>query len=186
MNYARIRTNDIANGEGIRTTIFVSGCHIICPGCQNYNIQKFDTGVEFNIDSMYEILNSMHEGISGLSILGGEPMARQNIDNVIDIMKTFKHVHPDKTIWVWTGFKLDFDLDGAETYYEGETFAEEPRFFHREALELIDVLVDGRWEMKNFDRNLLWSGSSNQRVIDVQKTLKENEVVLYSDNRTTS
>lgn len=185
MNYATIKYNDIANGEGIRTTLFVQGCHIICPwlGCQNYEIQTYKGGMEFGIDQMYEIFNSMHKGIAGLSILGGEPLSKPNIDTVTDIMKLFKEKFPDKTIWVWTGFQLDLSLEGKATH-KGGAFKDKPTFFRRDTLELIDVLVDGRWEQENYDPTLLWAGSTNQRVIDVQKTLENKEITLYSDNRT--
>lgn len=179
MNFARIRHNDIANGEGVRTTLFVQGCTIRCSGCQNYSIQGFDGGFEFTFKQMDEILDSMHEGIAGLSILGGEPMAPQNINLVCDIMQLFKEKFPEKTIWVWTGFELDLSL---KDEHIGETFEEKPRFNNSRALGYIDVLVDGRWEHENYNPQLLWAGSTNQRVIDVAATLKENEIVLYSDN----
>lgn len=183
MNYARIRTNDIANGEGIRTTLFVSGCTILCPGCQNYNIQKFNCGNEFNDTAMQEILNSIHDGVAGLSVLGGEPAAPENIETVISIMKQFKQAYPNKTIWCWTGFRLDLDIE--DKTYTGYNFQDNPAFRNDEFLNLIDVLVDGRWEHQNYDPRLLWAGSTNQRVIDVKKTLEHNKIILYTDNRKT-
>ena len=181
MNYAKIKYNNIANGEGVRTALFVQGCHIICPGCQNYSIQTYNGGLEFSVKEMHDIWNSMHDGIAGLSILGGEPLSKPNIDTVTDIMKLFKEKFPEKTIWVWTGFRLDLELEGTATH-EGGSFKDKPTFFRRDTLELIDVLVDGRWEQNNYDPKLLWAGSTNQRVIDMKKTLKENKIILYSDN----
>lgn len=179
MNFAKLRFNDIANGEGIRTTLFVQGCSIICPGCQNYSIQSYGGGFEFTIKQMDEILESMHDGISGLSILGGEPMSPTNIDLVCDIMQIFKEKFPSKTIWVWTGYELDLSL---ENEYIGEVFEDKPRFNNKRAMEYIDVLVDGRWEHQNYNPQLLWAGSTNQRVIDIKETIAANSIVLHSEN----
>lgn len=137
------------------------------------------------MESMKEILSSVHEGISGLTLLGGEPAAKSNIDMVIEIAREFKRVYPDKTVWCWTGFKLDLSLAevaNGKHYWTGETFQENPSFYSNDLLKYVDVLVDGRWEMENYDPLLLWSGSSNQRVIDVKKSLEVGQIELYSDN----
>lgn len=130
---------------------------------------------------MNEILSSIHDGISGLSVLGGEPAAPENIDTVISIMRKFREQYPNKTIWCWTGFRLDLDLE--DKTYTGFNFQDNPAFKNEEFLSLIDVLVDGRWEHQNYDPRLLWAGSTNQRVIDVQASIKSKNIILYSSNR---
>lgn len=185
MNYSKIKYNSIANGEGIRTNLFVSGCSLRCKGCFNYNIQKHSSGKEFTEDTLYEIFASMKEGIAGLSILGGDPTDPLNIETVADICKLFKERFPDKTIWLWSGYIMDFDLEEeGKPVYSSLLFKDNPRLFYRRLLENVDVLVDGRWERENYDPKLLWSGSTNQRVIDVKKSLDKGEVILYNDNRT--
>lgn len=135
---------------------------------------------------MREILGAMKPHIAGLSILGGDPTAGRNIEMVIEICREFKRVYPEKSLWVWSGFKLDLDLK--EEAQEGNVYhshkdGSNPTFYSKQLLDYIDVLVDGRWEIENFDPTLLWAGSTNQRVIDIKKTKEEGEVVLFTDNK---
>ena len=156
MNYNKIRKMDIADGEGIRVSIFFQGCDFHCKNCFNEETWDWDTGKEFTdleIDKIIDLAKFDH--INGLSILGGEPMHPKNIEGATKLAKRFKEVYPNKTIWAWSGFL--FDYVQTKEISKGQ-FVEELR-----------------------NPNLKWRGSSNQRVIDVQKSLKKGEVVLYCD-----
>ncbi len=164
MRYNKIRKMDISNGPGIRVSIFMQGCTFHCKNCFNSETWPFDGGQEFNeevIDKVLDLCNDSH--IVGLSILGGEPMHPKNIEGTTKLAKAFKEKYPDKTLWVWSGFLFDKDLKD------------------KEVLNYIDVLVDGQYKDELHDFRLKWRGSSNQRVIDVKKSLKKKEVVLYCD-----
>ena len=161
MRYNKIRKMDISNGEGVRVSLFVQGCSFHCEECFNSDTWDFNGGKEFSDSVINHILELCDkEYINGLSILGGEPLHQKNIDGVTKLAKKFKEKYKDKTIWCWTGFNYQDIKD-------------------LEILKYIDILVDGRFELSEFDSNLKWRGSKNQRVIDVKKTLKENKIVLY-------
>ena len=164
MRYAKIRKMDISNGPGVRVSIFFQGCSFHCKNCFNQETWDFDGGFEFGDEEIKKILElAKSDYITGLSILGGEPMHPKNIENTTKLAKIFKETYPNKTIWIWSGFLF-------EDYLKD-----------KEVLSYIDVLVDGQFmdELKN--PNLRWRGSSNQRVIDVKKTLKQGRVVLYNE-----
>ena len=162
MKYNLIRKMDIANGPGVRVSIFMQGCPFHCKGCFNPETWDFEKGKEFNdkvVDHVIDIAN--HDYITGLSILGGEPMHPSNIDGTLVLAKKFKEKYPEKNIWVWTGFLFDKDLK------------------NKSGIENIDVIVDGQFVEKLHNPKLKWRGSENQRVIDVKKTLKKNSIVLF-------
>lgn len=159
MRYNKIRKMDISNGPGIRVSIFMQGCAFNCPNCFNKETHDFNGGTEFTNETIEKVLSLANkEGVRGLSILGGEPMHPKNVEATTMLAKAFKERFPEKNIWAWTGY----------TY---ETLE------NKEALEYLDVLVDGRYEDSLHDPRLKWKGSSNQRVIDVNKTLKEGYIV---------
>lgn len=163
MRYNLIRKMDISNGPGVRVSIFMQGCHFHCKNCFNKDTWDFESGKEFNKDTIEEVLKLCAPShIKGLSILGGEPMHPVNIEGTTELAKAFKEKYPNKKIWAWTGFTID------DNYLK-----------EKEVLKYIDVLVDGKYEDDLFDPTLKWRGSSNQRVIDVPKTLKENNIVLF-------
>ena len=160
MRYNKIRKMDISNGPGVRVSIFMQGCTFNCKECFNPETHDFNGGEEFNEEVIQEVLKlSEDDTIVGLSILGGEPMHPNNIEGTTKLAKAFKEKFPNKTIWAWTGFLFDRDLKD------------------KEVLKYIDVLVDGQFVQEKKDLRLKYSGSSNQRVIDVQKSLKENKIV---------
>lgn len=162
MRYNKIRKMDISNGPGVRVSIFMQGCVFNCKNCFNPETHDFNGGKEFTqvtIDRVLELCEQ--EYIEGLSILGGEPMHPKNIDATCMLAKAFKEKFPNKTIWIWSGFLFDRDLQD------------------KEVIRYIDVLVDGLFVEEKKDPRLKWCGSSNQRVIDVQKSLKNNKIVLY-------
>ena len=161
MRYNKIRKMDISNGPGIRVSIFMQGCTFNCKNCFNKETHDFNGGKEFTdevIDKVIELAKPDH--IVGLSILGGEPLHPKNIEGTTKLAKKFKSVYPDKNIWVWSGFLFDKNL------------------INFEILNYIDVLVDGVYKDELHDFTLKYRGSSNQRVIDVKKSLKTNKIEL--------
>ena len=166
MRYNKIRKMDISNGPGVRVSVFMQGCAFHCKNCFNPETWDFKQGKEFTdeiIDTVLELASK--DCIVGLSILGGEPMHPNNIEGTTKLAKSFKEKYPNKTIWCWSGFLFDRDLKD------------------KEVMKYIDVLVDGQYQDELHDFRLKWCGSSNQRVIDVQKSLKENKTVLFDDTK---
>ena len=158
--YNLIRKMDISDGPGIRISIFMQGCAFHCKNCFNKETWDFDGGKEFNEKTIDEVLELCSKDfITGLSILGGEPLHTNNIEGTTLLAKVFKEKYPNKTLWVWSGFLFDKDLKD------------------KEILNYIDVLVDGQFVNSLHNPTLKWKGSSNQRVIDVQKSLKENKII---------
>ena len=161
MRYNKIRKMDIADGPGVRVSIFMQGCTFNCKNCFNPETHDFAGGKEFTQNTINKVLElSDNDNIEGLSILGGEPMHPKNIDGTKELAKAFKEKYPEKNVWVWSGFQFDKDLKD------------------KDALKYIDVLVDGQFVEELHDPTLKWRGSSNQRVIDLQKSLKENKIIL--------
>ena len=172
MNYCNIKYCDIANGEGVRTTLFVSGCTNHCEECFQPETWNFDYGEPFTETVEGKILDSLKPFyVNGLTLLGGEPFEPSNQRALIPFLKRVREAYPDKTIWCFTGFTLDGELwrDGSHPRCEVTD----------EMLALIDVLVDGRFVRALKDISLKFRGSSNQRIIDVKKTLEKGEIVLY-------
>ena len=161
MRYNKIRKMDISDGPGVRVSIFMQGCTFNCKECFNKETHDFNGGKEFTDDTINHVLELCeNENIKGLSILGGEPMHPKNIDGTMKLAKAFKEKFPNKTVWSWTGFLFDRD------------------FKDKEVFKNIDVLVDGQYVEELRNPSLKYCGSSNQRVIDVQKSLKEDKVIL--------
>lgn len=172
-NYALIRENDILNGDGLRTSIFFTGCESACPGCFNSDIWSFDVGQPFSWEVYEEkVKPTINEHIAGIGLLGGEPLHPKNIEAVSDLIDWFTQDFPDKNIWVWSGYTWEELMNRCKTLCEDDL---------NWTLCNIDVLVDGPFIEAQKDLTLKWRGSSNQRVIDVQKSLEEGQVVLYCD-----
>ena len=164
MKYNKIRKMDIADGEGVRVSIFFQGCDFHCKNCFNEETWDWDYGKEFTDEEIEKVIDlAKFDHITGLSILGGEPMHPKNIEGATKLAKRFKEVYPNKTIWAWSGFLFDQYVS------------------KKEIAKYLDVLVDGQFKDELRNPNLKWRGSSNQRVIDVQKSLKKGKVVLYCD-----
>lgn len=159
MHYGNIKYNDIANGEGVRTTLFVSGCRQHCKNCFNPETWSFEYGNSFDEEVQKKIIESLKPGhIKGLSILGGEPMEPENQEGILPFLKKVKEDCPDKTIWIYTGYVLDKDLvPGGRKYTD----------FTDEILDYIDILVDGPFVEELKDITLKFRGSSNQRILDM-------------------
>ena len=174
MNYSVIKDCDIANGEGIRVSLFVSGCRNHCKECFNPETWDFNYGKPFTKTSEQEILNLLKPShIKGLTLLGGEPFEQENQPALISLVKKVKELYPQKDIWCFTGFTLDKEL-WANSRASGENC--------NKLLSYIDTLVDGRFikELKNL--KLKFRGSSNQRIINVQESLKQKKVILSDLN----
>ena len=175
MKYSSIKYYDIANGAGVRTSLFVSGCRFCCYGCFNSPTWEFDFGDEFTQDTINDILESLKpDFIDGLSILGGEPLEPENQSSVLNLIKQTRDRYPEKDIWLWTGFTL-------EALLSKNTRASTEDHYLEDILQNIDVLVDGQFEIDKKDITLRFRGSSNQRIIDIHKTLELDELVLWSD-----
>ena len=161
MRYHKIRKMDISDGPGVRVSIFMQGCTFNCKNCFNPETHDFCGGKEFTDETINRVLELCEKDhIVGLSILGGEPMHPKNIEGTTKLAKAFKEKFPNKTIWSWTGFLFDRDLKD------------------KEVMKYIDVLVDGQYKDELHDFRLKYRGSSNQRVIDVKESLKQNKTVL--------
>ena len=175
MHYATIKKFDIANGEGVRVSIFVSGCSHKCPGCFNDIAWPFEYGEEYTQEVEEEIIEACRPSyIRGLSLLVGEPFEKVNQLGLISLIRRFKKEFPNKDIWCYTGYLMDQDILNEESTIQTEVT--------RELIEAIDVLVDGKFILKLKDISLKFKGSSNQRVIDVKESLKQNKVVLHKLN----
>lgn len=171
MYYGEIKKCDIANGEGVRVSLFVSGCTHHCPGCFNQDTWDFDYGKEYTQETEEEILNALApDYINGLSLLGGEPFEPQNQAVLVELLRKVKERYPRKNIWCYSGYLFDKEL-----LSESRARCE----YADEMLSMLDVLVDGRFVETLKDIRLVFRGSSNQRVIDVQKSLEAGEIVLW-------
>ena len=168
MNYSAIKNYDIANGLGVRVTLFVSGCTHHCEGCFNEETWSFSSGKPFTKETEDEIIKLLSpDYIKGLTLLGGEPMEKVNQAALYPFVKRVKEAYPDKNIWCYSGYTLDEITKGRA--HTDVTDA---------LLGFIDVLVDGEFKKELYSIALKFRGSSNQRVIDLKETLKQGKTVL--------
>ena len=173
MHYGALKKFDIANGEGIRTSLFVSGCRNRCKNCFQPETWDFNYGRPFDEEAKKEIFDSMRSSsVRGITILGGEPMEPENQREILPLLREFREKFPDKTVWLFTG-NLYEELTGA--------LGEHPKCLDitAELLSLVDILVDGRFEEEKKRLGLRFRGSSNQRIIDMNKTRKAGEIVIW-------
>ena len=169
MNYAEIKKYDIANGEGVRVSLFVSGCRRHCKGCFNSVAWDFDYGKPFTEETEEEIFEALSPYyISGLSLLGGDPLEPENRAALLPFLKKFHEKFPQKDVWCYTGYT-----------YESGTLKEDDGEGVREFLREIDILVDGPFVEELKDIRLKFRGSSNQRVLDLRRTIESGNIVLY-------
>ena len=170
MNYGNIKFYDIADGPGVRTSLFVSGCSHHCPGCFQPETWDFGYGRRFTGETEQQILDSLApDYVNGLTLLGGEPMEKANQRALLPFVKRVRETYPDKDIWCYTGYTLETDLLSGRAHCEAT----------EELLSLIDVLVDGRFILEEKDITLLFRGSRNQRLIDLPATLAQGKTVLW-------
>lgn len=172
MNYGEIKNYDIANGEGVRVSLFVSGCTHHCKNCFNPETWNFEYGKPFTKETENYIIECLSPSyIDGLSLLGGEPFEPDNQKVLLPFLRRVKNDLPNKTIWCYTGYLFDKEL-----LNESRARCE----FTDEMLSLIDVIVDGEFIQDLYDISLAFRGSSNQRIIDVQKSLESGEIKLHN------
>lgn len=161
MKYHNITHDDMLNGDGLRVVLWVAGCDHRCEGCQNPITWDCNTGLEFDDNAKTEIFNDLRKDyIAGITFSGGDPLQINNRECIGKICQEIKENFPDKTIWLYTGYKWE-------------------QINKIEFIKYIDIIVDGRFIEKFKDTTLRWKGSSNQRVIDVQKSIKNQELTLY-------
>ena len=173
MNYAKIKKHDIANGPGIRVSLYVSGCTHHCRNCFNPETWDFASGQPFDEAAEREILEALKPSyIRGLSLLGGEPFEPENRPALIELVKKVRETFPEKSVWCYTGYDYEKDI------LTGRVGSPESS---DELLSLIDVLVDGEFVEEQKVIDLRFRGSLNQRIIDVRKSLAEDETVIWSD-----
>ena len=192
MHYAEIKTCDIANGPGVRTSLFVSGCTHRCKGCFNEIAWDFNYGRDFTDDTIKEIIDSKqlgdivninsvenvgywhqaHSFVTGLTLLGGEPFEHSNQQGLLPLLREVRRIYPDLSIWCFTGYLFDKDIVGRMCNEWKET---------KEMLQYIDGIVDGKFEEDKKDMMLQFKGSSNQRTILVKESLESGNIVLLYD-----
>lgn len=171
MHYGEIKTYDIANGEGVRVSLFVSGCRNHCPGCFNQETWDFTYGKPFTKETEEELLEALAPSwINGLTLLGGDPFEPENQEALLPFLRNVKETFPEKNIWCYTGYTLDLEL-------LKESRVRTP--YTEEILSLIDVLVDGRFHEEEKDITLLFRGSANQRIINMKKTLASGNIIQW-------
>ena len=172
MHYGNIKTYDIANGEGVRVSLFVSGCRVNCPQCFQKETWDFKYGQEFNDDTINYIIEALKpKYISGLTVLGGEPFEIENQRELVKLYRKLKAECPGKSIWSYSGYIFENNILRGNRHCEVTD----------EILTYLDVLVDGPFMPEKKNISLAFRGSSNQRIIDMPKTLKEGKVILYQN-----
>ena len=170
MNYATIKNCDIANGPGVRVSLFVSGCTHRCPGCFNEVAWDFDYGEPFTQETIDRILAMLKpDYIQGLTLLGGEPFEPQNQEAVVNLLRQVKQNYPNKSIWAFSGYLFEKDILSGRL---GDT---------SEYLSYLDVLVDGPFVESKKNLSLRFRGSENQRLIDIPASLRTGETILWQD-----
>lgn len=177
MHYGAIRKYDVANGPGVRITLFVSGCRNHCKGCFQKETWDFCYGQEYTNDTEDYILSMLDSDyVEGLTILGGEPFEPENQETILGLIKRVRKDLPQKNIWVFSGYRLEEEIlkEGAHPNTQ----------FSKEIISKIDVLVDGRFIEEKKNITLIFRGSENQRLIDIKKTLESGTVVLWDESST--
>lgn len=167
MKYIMIRTDDLLNGSGLRVVLFVSKCSHRCPGCHNPETWRGDAGLLFDDYAKTQVFNELKKNyISGLTLSGGDPLHVDNREDILALIKEVKTHFSNKDIWIYTGYTYEEIMQDNVM---------------KEIIQYCDVLVDGKFEKDKANVKYPWAGSTNQRVINVQESLKQNQVVLYED-----
>jgi len=173
MHYANIKNNDIANGPGVRVSLFVSGCTHHCKGCFNEVAWDFEYGEPFTEETICKIIDMLRPNhIKGLTLLGGEPFEPQNQGPIVELLRRVKEAYPDKSIWSFSGYVFEKITSGTLGDWE----------ITKEFLSYLDVLVDGPFVEEKKNLNLRFRGSENQRLLDVPASLAQGAPVLWEDS----
>ena len=174
MNYAAIKTHDVANGPGVRVSLFVSGCTHHCKGCFNQEAWDFNYGQPYTQETEDAIIKALTPSyITGITLLGGEPFEPQNQPELVKLLRRVRKELPEQTVWAFSGYTLETDILTGKLGDWAIT---------KEMLSYIDVLVDGEFVLEKKDITLQFRGSSNQRIIDLKRTLTEDAVVWWDGN----
>lgn len=177
MRYAQIRSLDISNGEGIGVSLFVQGCPFHCRNCFNPETWDFNGGEKWTEETKNKFLKLIDRPyIKRVSLLGGEPLAEQNLNDVLSLVQEIRISFPEKTIWLYTGYDFQEIFRGESSCISKKGLND---FKRRQIIKLCDVIVDGEYIDEQRDLSKKWAGSDNQRVIDVQETIKNNKIILY-------
>ena len=173
MNYHNLTYPDQNNGDGLRVVLWLSGCDHHCYHCQNPQTWNPDSGIKFDDKAFNELFNELEQDyIAGLTLTGGDPLHDNNVKEVYELCNIIKTKYPNKTIWLYTGYTFETILNKQECSIND--------LYRRNILFLLDVLVDGRFEEEKKDEGYHWAGSTNQRVINIQKTLKQGKIILWN------
>lgn len=174
MYYGNIKKFDVADGEGVRVTLFVSGCRIHCEGCFQAQTQDFEYGKPYTKQTEEEVIEALKDPhIQGLTILGGEPFEPENQEVIVTLLRRVKEELPEKDIWSWTGYVYDKDLiEGGKKHTQ----------YTDEILSYLDILVDGPFMIQKRNLALSFRGSENQRVLNMKETLKQGKVIKYIED----
>lgn len=186
MRFASMRNLDISNGEGVGVSLFVQGCDRHCFNCFNPDTWDFNGGKEWTEETKNKFIKLIDRPyINRISVLGGEPLAEQNLDEVLSLIKEIRISFPEKTIWLYTGFEWNqiINIKVMQPIFSCEDLENKIQnvLKRQEIIKQCDVLVDGEYIDEQKDLSLKFRGSSNQRVIDVKQSLTQNKVVLYCD-----
>lgn len=187
INYHNITHDDMNNGDGLRVVLWLSGCSHHCFNCQNPQTWNPDSGIPFDESAKQEIFNELSKDyISGITLSGGDPLHENNLSEVLSLVEDIRNLFPNKTIWLYTGYTWE-QIMSYKFYDEKSRYSHNSIKYINIAIERriitkeCDVLVDGEYIDEQRDVTLKWRGGSNQRVIDVQKSLEQGKVVLYCD-----
>lgn len=185
MNYLKIEHEDVCNGTGLRVVLWLSGCSHHCYNCQNPQTWNPDSGIPFDESAKQEVFNELSKDyISGITFSGGDPLHENNLNEVLKLVQQIRIFFPEKTIWLYTGFKIE-DIVTRTQYEEICEMPNDPSNIWSKRWDIIsnyvDVLVDGEYIDKQKDLSLKWRGSKNQRVIDINQTCTQNKIILYCD-----
>lgn len=176
MNYMMIRTDDMLNGNGLRVVLFCTACDHYCKNCHNIETWQASNGKPFDDNAKVTIYAELEKDyIDGITLSGGDPLNKNNLDDILALCKDIRAKYPNKTIWLYSGYTWEYIFDCVNTV---DVFNNQKR---QEIISLCDVFVDGRFVEELADVKYPWAGSTNQKVIDVKKSLEQNEVVLWCD-----
>lgn len=171
MNYHNITKDEMLNGEGLGVVLWVAGCSHRCPFCQNPETWSKDSGIPFDEDAKAEIFEQLEKDyISRLTLSGGDPMFASNVNELLSLVRTVKSKYPKKKIWIYTGYEYEYIMNDISN--------NELQKKRKELLSLCDILVDGKFKQELASEQYYWAGSTNQRVINVQRSLLEQKIVL--------
>ena len=181
MKYTMIRTDDMLNGDGLRVVLFCTACDHCCKNCHNPETWDASHGIKFNTEAKEEIFKELeNDYISGITFSGGDPLHKNNLDDILSLIKEIKDKYPTKTIWLYSGYEW-YDIFYQPGYLYPQ-YVDVDREKRQQIIELCDVFVDGKFIEELADVKYPWAGSTNQKVIDVNKSLTQKTIVLWRKN----